>query len=59
VDTDNQTNTVSYNGSFTAQISEVDGPYGTKATFGYDGSGPVGRVRPVGGVGPAYPHMRG
>jgi hypothetical protein len=43
-------NTVSYNTSFTAQISEVDGPYGTKATFGYDGSGRLTTITNVGGL---------
>src|SRR5262249_54083160 len=39
IDFDNRTNSVLYDATYTAQIKEVDAPYNSKATFGYDGSG--------------------
>ena len=50
VDTDNRTNSVLYDATFRAQVGEVDGAYGTKATFGYDGSGRLITITNVGGL---------
>lgn len=50
VDSDNRTNTIAYDATFTAQIKEVTGPYGTKAGFGYDGSGRLTTITNAGGL---------
>src|SRR5207244_11998331 len=49
-DADGKTNIVRYNTTFTSQISEVENPYGVKATLSYDSSGRLTNIVNVGSL---------
>lgn len=49
-DWDQKISIVSYNGTFTSQISQVEDPYHAKAIFVYDGSGKLTNITNVGGL---------
>lgn len=54
IDSDNRTNTLTYHGTFTSQISAVSDAYNHQASFGYDGAGKLTSITNVGNLASSF-----